>query len=111
MKKLKGMDEMDRNIQLRSEEIAYRVTVISLSIWTLYKAYQTLKCGVKYSPLPVIILAIAVCTQTFAKIAIKQKMVAGDEDYKEPNKFLEIIPLIIVLTAIVLYIGTRFISK
>lgn len=38
-------------------------------------------------------------------------MVAGDEEYKEPNKFLEIIPLILVLTAIVLYIGTRFIVK
>ena len=33
---MKKLDEMDRNIQLRSEEIGYKVTLLILSVWTFY---------------------------------------------------------------------------
>lgn len=36
MKKVSKMDEMDRNILLRSEGLAYKVAVISLSLWVIF---------------------------------------------------------------------------
>ncbi len=33
---MKKMDEMDRNIQLRSESIGYRAAMFALIVWILY---------------------------------------------------------------------------
>lgn len=34
---MKKVDEMERNIKLRSEELGYKVAVMVLAIWTLYE--------------------------------------------------------------------------
>ena len=39
---MKKMDEMDRNIQMRSEEWGYKAALLSLCIWTLFNMYQTI---------------------------------------------------------------------
>lgn len=36
MKKVSKMDEMDRNILLRSESLAYKFAVIVLSLWVIF---------------------------------------------------------------------------
>ena len=78
------MDEMDRNIQLRSAERGYKAAILCLCAWTLFNSYQTIVHDAVYEPWPSLILSAAVCVQSFSQIAMKQRMVAGDEEYKEP---------------------------
>lgn len=108
---MKKLDEMDRNIQLRSEETGYRVTLLILSVWTFYDCWQALVNGAKYSPLPGLIVCFAVCIQGFSQMAMKRKMIAGDEEYHEPNKFVWAIVGVIAVVAILLSIGTYFLMK
>lgn len=108
---MKKMDEMDRNIQLRSEEWGYRAALLALSAWTLFNCWQTLMYDVKYNPLPSLILCFAVCVQGFSQMAMKQKMIAGDEEYREPNKLLRAIIASIVIIVLILSIGTYFLVR
>ena len=70
---MKQMDEMERSIQLRSEERGYRAAVLALCAWTLFHSWQTLFHGAEYHPLPSLILCFAVSVQSFSQIALKQK--------------------------------------
>ncbi len=108
---MKKMDEMDRNIQLRSEEWGYRAALLALSAWTLFNCWQTLMYDVKHNPLPSLILCFAVCVQGVSQMAMKQKMVAGDEEYREPNKLLRTIIAAIVAIVLILSIGTYFLVR
>ncbi len=108
---MKKMDEMDRNIQLRSEEWGYRSALLALAVWTLFNCCQTLINGAKYSPLPGFILCFAVCVQGFSQLAIKQKMIAGDEEYKEPNKLFWTVIAAVAIVAVIASVGTCFIMK
>jgi hypothetical protein len=108
---MKKLDEMDRNIQLRSEEIGFKITLLLLSVWTFYNCWQNLVNGAKLSPLPGLIVCFAVCVQGFSQMMIKRKMIAGDEEYREPNKILWTILGMIAIAAILLSIGTYFLMK
>ena len=105
------MDEMDRNIQLHSEEWGYRAALLSLSAWTLFNCWQTLMYDVKHNRLPSLILCFVVCVQGFSQMAMKRKMVAGDEEYREPNKLLRTVITSIVVIVLILSIGTYFLVK
>ena len=105
---MKKMDEMERNIQLHSEEWGYRAALLSLSAWTLFNCWKTLIYDLAYSPLPALILCFAVCVQGFSQTAMKRKMVAGDEEYREPNKLLRTVIASIVVFVLVLAVGTYF---
>lgn len=108
---MKKMDEMDKNILLRSQSLGYRTMAALLCIWTLYNCWQTLQNGADYQPLPGLILCCSVCVQSLSQIAIKQKMVAGDEEYAQPNVLLRTILAALVLTVIILSLGTLVLVK
>ena len=108
---MKKMDEMDRNIQLHSEEWGYRTTLLSLSAWTLFNCWQSLMSDLEYNPLPSLVLCFAVSVQAFSQIAMKQKMIAGDEEYREPNKLLWTVIATIVLVVLILSVGTYFLVR
>lgn len=105
MKKVSKMDEMDRNILLRSESLAYKVAVVALSLWVIFSSYKSLVYNFKYNPIPVLILCLTISVQNFSRIYIKNKMVNGDEDYRESNKFMEILVLSLSILAIIIFIG------
>ena len=105
---MKKMDEMDRNIQLHSEEWGYRAALLSLSAWTLFNSWQTLMYDLEYNPLPSLILCFVVCVQSFSQMAMKRKMIAGDEEYREPNKLLRAVIASIVIVVLILSIGTYY---
>ena len=65
----KRMDEMDRQIQLLSEERGYRVIVLALALWVLYNCWQTFFRGEAYAPLPAQILCLGVSVQSFSQVA------------------------------------------
>lgn len=108
---MKKMDEMDRNIQLRSEEWGYKSALLALAAWTFFNCWQTLMNGAKYNPLPGFVLCFATCVQGFSKLAIKQKMIAGDEEYKEPNKLLWTVIAAVIIVAIIASVGTYLMMK
>lgn len=87
---MKKMDEMDRNIQLRSKEWGYRTA---------------------YNPLPGLILCVAVCIQGFSQSVIKRRMIAGDEEYREPNRLLWGIIGAVIVAVAVASAGTYFIMR
>ena len=61
--------------------------------------------------LPCLILILSVSVQGFAQTAMKRNMIDGDEDFKEPNKLVQGIFLIIVILIVVLAIGIYCFQK
>ena len=107
------MDEMDRNIKLRSESLGYKAALVSLAIWGLYESWQTLSVGGQngFNILPMAVLVIVVCVQGFTEMAMKRKMISGDEEYKEPNKLLRVVIAILVIAAIIISISSYLVLK
>ena len=108
---MKKMDEMDRNIQLRSEEWGYKVVLSALCAWTLFNMYQALVNGTKFEMLPCLILCGSLCVQWFSGIAMKRKMIAGDEEYKEPNRLVQAIITVIAIIVVILSVGAYLFLK
>ncbi len=103
---MKRMDEMDRNIHLRSEEWGFRAILIALIVWVLYNCWQTLAKGAPYQPVPTLIMCLGVCVQSFTYMGIKQKMTSGDEEYHEPNRLLQTILAALFISVLILAVGT-----
>ena len=108
---MKKIDEMNRNIQLRSEEWGYKTVLLALCAWVLYDVYQALVNRAELEMLPCLILCLSVCVQGFSQIAMKRNMIAGDDEYKEPNKLAQAIIATVVIAAAVLSIGVYFFLK
>lgn len=98
---MKKMDEMDRNIQLRAEARGYRAAILALSAYILYNSYQTLANGAPHNPLPSLLLTLPLCVKTFTELALKQRMISGDEEYRPPNLILEYILTSLILTVLI----------
>ena len=103
---MKKMDEMDRNIRLRSQEWGFKAVLIALAVWVLYNCWQTLAKGAPYQPLPTLIMCLGVSVQSFSYMGIKQKMVSGDEEYHEPNRLLQTILAALFISVLILAVGT-----
>ena len=103
---MKRMDEMDRNIRLRSEEWGFRAMLLALIVWVLYNCWQTLTKGAPYQPVPTLIMCLGVCVQSFSYMGIKQKMISGDEEYHEPNRLLQTILAALFISVLILAVGT-----
>ncbi len=103
---MKKMDEMDRNIRLRSEEFGFKTAVFALAIWTLYESWEYLFNSGSYNSLPTLILLVTLCVQGFSEMVMKRKMISDDEEYKEPNRILWRIIAVIATIAILISIGS-----
>ncbi len=105
---MKKMDEMDRNIRMRSESWGYRVTMLFLWIWLMYSLYKSKVDGAKFELVPWMILTISSTVQFVSETVMKLKMVAGDEEYKEDRKSRILFELIFgaaVLIFLIIYGG------
>lgn len=100
------LDEMGKNIQLHAQSLGYKLAVLLLAIWTLYESYIALVAGQRLYIVPSLVLT-GVCTvEGIYKLVLKQKMVQGDDEYREPNKVLITILAVIAITAIIVSIGS-----
>ena len=84
---------------------------MGLCAWTGFNIYQALVVGGKLEMLPCLILILSVSVQGFAQTAIKRNMIAGDEEYKEPNKLVQGVILAVVTVIVVLAVGVYFFQK
>ena len=108
---MRKMDEMDRAIQLRSEEWGYKTALFGLCGWTVFNIYQSITKGIELEMVPSLILCLSISVQGFAQTAIKQKMIGGDEEFKEPNKLVQGVILAVVTVIVVLAVGVYFFQK
>lgn len=108
---MRKMDEMDRAIQLRSEEWGYKTALFGLCGWTVFNIYQSITKGIELEMLPCLILCLSISVQGFAQTAMKRNMIAGDEEYKEPNKLVQGVILAVVTVIVVLAVGVYFFQK
>lgn len=102
---MKKMDEMDRNLYLHSVVWGYRTAAVLLCIWTLYNCWRTLSQGEPYEPVPGLILCLSGSVQGFYHLAMRQKMVSGDPEYREPNRFFRTVLATVILTVLLLWLG------
>lgn len=102
---MKKMDEMERNIYLRSMVWGYRTAAVLLSAWVLYQCWQTLAHDAPFFPVPGFILCCSACVQGFCQMALRQKMVSGDAEYREPNRFARGVFATVILTAALLAVS------
>ena len=113
MKKKDNLDEMERNIQTRAAALGYRAAILVLSIWGIYSGCKTLICDAPHNPLPGGILCIVLLVRGISEAAQKQRMTAGDEEYRTPNLvsryILKIVGIALILTAAILVFGFFFI--
>jgi hypothetical protein len=61
--------------------------------------------------MPMIVMMAALGVQGFSALAMKRKMISGDEEYREPNKILRASTVIIVIAAIVMFIVSYLVIK
>ena len=110
---MKKMDEMDRSIKLRSESLGFKAAKVCLAIWGLYESWQTFAAGGQngFNILPAMILVVVVCVQGFSEMFMKRKMTSGDDEYKEPNKFLRIVVAAVVIASVVISVGSFIILQ
>lgn len=102
------MDEMDRNIRMRSESWGYRVAMLFLWIWFMYSLYKSKVYGANIELVPWMILTVSSSVQFVSETVMKQKMIAGDEEYKKDRKsriLFELIFGVAVLTFLIIYGG------
>ena len=105
---MKKMDEMDRNIRMRSESWGYRAAMLFLWIWLMYSLYKSKVYGAKIEIFPWMILSISSFVQLVSETVMKLKMVAGDEEYKEDRKsriLFEVIVGAALLIFLIIYGG------
>jgi|GEM_PF-6239972 len=61
-----------------------------------------------YQPWPSILLGLAVCVQGFSQVALKHRMIAGDEEYHEPNRLLGMSITAFVIFVLILALGAAW---
>lgn len=107
---MRKMDEMSRNIRLCSEGMGFKFLLLTLSAWTLFECYAAFFKSLNFNVIPVLLLSGALSVQGFYEIYLKRKMIADDEEYREPNKFIFGIVLLIATISILISVG-YFISN
>lgn len=85
------MDEMEQQIVFRSQRYAYIFLMIALSAWTIYESYQVFAFKIMLNPLPCLLLAAAMCIQTFSQLVITRRAVKNDEDSYETAPLFKIV--------------------
>ena len=97
----KRLDEMDRNIKLRSQSYGFKAAVLIMAVWTLYESYLVLFTSAqKLNFIPCLVLTALVLVQYFSESILKRMMIAGDEEYKEPKRALWLFIVTIAFTAV-----------
>ena len=55
---MKKMDEMDRNIRLRSEELGFKAAVFVLAVWVLIECWRNFSGDGISNPIPLSLIHI-----------------------------------------------------
>lgn len=107
----KPLDEMDRNIKLRAESLGFKISMLLMSIWTLYESYIALTTGARLNILPCLMVTASCAAESLCETIIKHRMIKGDDEYREPNKALLAAVAAITTAAVIVAVGTFLILR
>ncbi len=107
---MKDYDEMDRSVRLRSESIGFKVLLLGLVVWALYDVWNYWFNSGERETLAMTLAMAGALTQQLSMRAIKQRMVAGDDEYKESNELFRIIVLSLCALAVIFSFGSYLAS-
>ncbi len=105
---MRKMDEMERNIQMRSAQYGYLFLVASLACLMVYNTLHG-----KQDILVLLLLFGGFLVQNISNMYMQHKMVRGDEEYKETSmahKILTCLSLAFSIVVVVLLIGAWILS-
>lgn len=80
------MDEMEKEIALKSQRNALTYVIVVLFIWSTYELYCSITQQVDFNKLPCILLITTAWVQTISQLLLKRRAVMGDSEYKFVNK-------------------------
>jgi membrane protein insertase Oxa1/YidC/SpoIIIJ len=116
MKKWSALDEMEKNVRMQSERLAYKTALLGLAGWSLFETImrQFFEWPTQNSiqqGMPHYIFIIVLCVQMFSEQRLKRKMTEGEPDFKQPDDPLMQLSLIFAITVVVLSIGLSIFVK
>lgn len=102
------LDEMERQIKLKSQSFGFKIAIMFLAFWTISEGMRSIIRTQPRNIVPCLILMIACISQYVSEQSLRHRMVDGDEEYKEPNKAFWTVIMIFVAMAVVISVGTLF---
>lgn len=100
------MDEMEKNIALRSQRIALAYALIVLIFWSLYESYQVYTYQTKLNILPCFLLVSTCWVLIISQAIFKKQATKDDEDYQKENPVWKFVLAIIFIVSIIIAIGS-----
>lgn len=100
-----GMDEMERSIRTRSESLGFKFALVLLAAWTLTEMALYLAAGRVCDMLPALVLVSVLLVQGLSEQWMRRRMVAGDEEYREPNRVAQLAVGAVGVALVVFFVG------
>lgn len=108
---MKKLDEMDKKIRMQSQSLSFRITLLLLSLWTIYEGYIAFVEKQSPNSISGYLLVTVLVFECIYEQILKHRMVDGDEEYKEPNKALLVVLAIFIAVALIISLGTILLFK
>lgn len=108
LKKLgfRKMDEMEKNIALKSQRIALIYIIIALLIWSFYESYKTYAYKTTLNLLPCFLLVSTSCVLIISQAIFKNQAVKDDFDFKTENPIWKYIAITILIAGLIAALGS-----
>lgn len=103
---IKKMDEMEKNIALKSQRNALIFAVLGLLVWSFYESYKTYTYNTPLNTTPCFLLVATGLVQTFSQLILQRQVVKDDEEYIEENPIWKILFLILIIAGVITSIGS-----
>ncbi|MEG2094107.1 MAG: hypothetical protein RRY80_07325 [Lachnospiraceae bacterium] len=100
------MDEMEKNIALKSQRIALVYVIIALLIWSFYETYKVYAYQTTLNILPCFLLVSTSWVLIISQLLLKKKAVKDDSDYQHENPTWKFIVIIILIVGLIVALGS-----
>lgn len=80
------MDEMEKDIALKSQRNALIYVIAALFIWSMYEFYHSITQQVDLNKFPCLLFITTAWMQAISQLILKRRAVKGDSEYKFVNK-------------------------
>lgn len=99
------MDEMEKDIALKSQRNALIYVILTLFIWTMYESYKVYTFHTSINLAPCFVLVTTTLVQTFSQLILQRRAVQGDEEYGTLTPLFKFLIIAIVTGGIIASLG------
>lgn len=100
------MDEMEKNIALKSQRVALVYVIIVLLIWSFYESYKVYAYQTTLNLLPCFLLVSTSLVLSMSQAIFKKQAVKDDFDYKNENPIWKFIVIAILIAGLIAVLGS-----